>query len=364
MRRAAVAELKALANARPREVLAWCGVRETPNASGRIVMCNPRRDDKHPSMAIWTHGGSISWKDFATGDTGDVFDLVSYLNGWYERPHRGFPEAATFLADKLGMARMSAAERGRLVQAAKAHVPSRDEIKQRDEELARRAFSAWLSCMPIRNTVVETYLRGPRNINLDRLPRGPRGGDRFPSILRMQPQMKHIATRSQVESYWPCMVAGCVNPMQGKIVAIHRTWLAWDGSDKAPVEPPRKCWPTVAGLVIPLWRGADWLPVRGAIDAGVRETLVLIEGIETGLSAIIAAPQYRTWAFISLGNLANVRLPENVDSVMLHRETEPENIAAVEAFERGKTALQRQGRPVVEFTSFSGKDLNDADRTR
>jgi hypothetical protein len=39
---------------------------------------------------------------------------------------------------------------------------------------------------------------------------------------------------------------------------------------------------------------------------GLLQTLILTEGVEDGLSAVLAAPQHRVWAMISLSNMANV----------------------------------------------------------
>jgi hypothetical protein len=353
-----IADVKRAAQERALDVLAWLDVHDRPSAAGYISMCNPVMKDRHPSFTIWTKGAAVgAWRDERDpkGTCGDIIDLVSYLSGWWDLPNKGRAQARRWLSDRLRLERVDparlaadrAAAQRRQAQAEKVH----------DETLANnqaRAFQLWIDAEPaLAGTPVDRYLRA-RGIVLEALPRGPRGGERMPHIIRYLPAHPH----SESGKKFDCMVAGCVDG-SGKILAVHRTWLAEGGAAKADVSPVKKVWPSFAGLVIPLWRGDSGLSVRDAAACGLRETLVLTEGIEDGLSAVTAAPQYRTWAFISLGNLANVVLPECCDGVMLHRQNEWENRIATLSFDRGKRALEAQGRPVIEIKAFAGKDLND-----
>lgn len=359
-----IADIKGAAQARIGDVLAALGVAARPSSAGYISICNPMVKDRHPSFTIWTAGAAIgAWKDHRDdgpgGSRGDIIDLVSYLNGWWERPRKGRAEALRWLTATLDLERVPPEQLA--ADRARARREQAARVKQHDEALAdkqARAFALWLAATPLAiGSWADEYLRA-RSIYLDRLPRGPRGGERTPSILRELAAHRHSESGQEL----PCLVAGCVD-QAGRITAVHRTFLARDGHWKANVTPVKKVWPAFAGLVIPLWRGESRLSVRLAGAAGLRETLVLTEGIEDGLSAALAAPQFRTWAFISLGNLGNVTLPDCIDSVILHRQNEWENRQAVVAFDRGKAALERQGRPVVEVHAMHGKDLNDARAT-
>lgn len=356
-----IEDIKREAQARIGEVLAGLGVHDRPSPSGYISMCNPMVKDRHPSFTIWTHGPAAgAWKDHRNdgpgGDRGDVIDLVSYLNGWSTRPKKGRAEALRWLVDTLGLARVDPArlqqdrDRARREQLAKE--------KQRDEELAikrARAFELFtVEALPSRDTLVDVYLRA-RGIDLHALPPGPRGGRRRPNAIRYLERSTHTESGKVL----PAMIACCTDTGTREILAVHRTWLKPDGSGKADVNPVKKVWPSYAGLVIPLWRGESNLSVAEANTCGLREALVLTEGIEDGLSAVLAAPQFRTWAFIALGNLGGINLPECIDGVILHRQTEWANRTAVSAFERGKAAIEAQGRAVAEVTAFAGKDLND-----
>lgn len=358
-----IPDIKREAQARLPELLAAMGVHQRPYAGGYISMSNPMRKDRKASFTIWT-GGSVAgaWRDEARigVDQGDVIDLCSYLNGWWERPSKGRGEALRFIIATLGLQRIDPGQLQR--DRAMAKRRALEEEKHRAEELLEhqaRARSLFLAAGgKATDDPVRTYLEF-RGIDLSELPRGPRGGRRAVNVIRGIRSHKH----SESGQWLPCMIAACVCPRTWKILAVHRTWLRADGTGKADVVPVKKVWPSFAGLVIPLWRGESNLSVNEAIAAGLRETLVLCEGIEDGLSAVMSGPRFRTWAFIALGNLGKVRLPECIDSVILHRQNELDNRVATLTFERGKAALADQGRPIAEVEAFCGKDLNDTLRS-
>jgi hypothetical protein len=345
-----IEQIKQMANARMGDVLAALGVHQR-DRGGYISMCNPQRNDKRASFTIWTRGGFVAFKDHADDSVkGDIVDLVSYLNGWWERPKRGAAEAIAWLKHELGIERMTIGQQAAAVARASAYAA--EKRKAADAQLVenrKRAFGLFANAVPVYGTIAQHYLR-ERGVDLDLLPR--RVG-----FLRFIANHKHV-DKDGYEGHWPCLIACCTDS-DGTIRAVHRTWLNREGDAKAPVDPARKCFPDYSGLIIPVWKGADGLTVKEAIANGVRETLVLTEGIEDGLSAAIAAPQHRVWAAISLSNFQNVPLPECIDSIILHRQNDWDKPAAVASFERAKAALEARGRPVAEVRAFAGKDLND-----
>ena len=107
--------------------------------------------------------------------------------------------------------------------------------------------------------------------------------------------------------YFPMMVAAVQRQSTGlgraPVVAIHRTYLALDGSGKAPVETPKKMLGPFAG---------------GAIRfAPAGHEIGLAEGIETALSVISARPGLAVWAAGSLEGLAAVAIPAGVWRIRL-----------------------------------------------
>jgi hypothetical protein len=93
---------------------------------------------------------------------------------------------------------------------------------------------------------------------------------------------------------------------------------------------------------------------------GLVETLMLTEGVEDGLSAVLAEPKNRTWAMISLSNMANVaaRIPPFIDSVIVHRQNDWDKR---QASSNSTAASRRCGRRPHGGGSRAtyGKDLND-----
>ncbi len=367
-----VREIKERANDRKFEVLRALGITAQPNRSGLVLISAPHRKDNNPSFAIWTHGGFVAWKDFATGEQGDILQLVDLVKGWTHIASGGVSkEGVRFLIDVLGIGNVSREQLARDNAAAKKRV-AQDE-KKAAEDLAkeqRRARNHWINAVAAFSIEpTRRYIEEARGLDFSKLPKGPRGGDRRPDILHALPAETHIwqgkpdDQRNGERSTWPCIVTPAVDfsakDGKGFIRAIHRVFVRQDGTDKAPVKPPRKCWPAAAGCVLPLWRGDSFLPVAEANKHGLQETLVLTEGWEDGYSAVIAAPQFRTWAVISLSNLGNVPIPDCVDSIIVHRQNDWLKPQAVEAFERAKAQLEASGRPVSELVAFHGKDIND-----
>ena len=358
-----ITDLKRRAQERWPQVLGELGIHARPRGNrGTIALCDPMTPDSDPSLVIWTAmPGGISFVRYGSEAKGDVINLVAYLRGWWDLPRNGNPEATRWLADLLGLRSLSKAERDR--DRARARRIEHARTARAAADLARdrrRAFGMWAHAEEISGTRVELYLEA-RGIRVAELPRGPRGGERLPSVLRFIKQHDHVDARG-VKTAWPCMIAGCVDYANAPfaIGAVHRTWLRHDGGDKAPVEPARKCWPAFAGLVIPLWRGGSNLSVGEAIGAGLRETLVITEGIEDGLTAALARPDLRVWAAISLNNIGNVPLPECIDSVLVHQQSDWHSRQAIEAFEHAIAELAAQGRPVSTFRAFGeAKDINE-----
>ena len=102
-----------------------------------------------------------------------------------------------------------------------------------------------------------------------------------PMALRYFPNLKHAPTVLT----FPAMVAA-VTDVAGKVMAIHRTYLAPDGHDKPEVEQAKMMLGSVRGGAVRLAK------------AGPR--LVVAEGIETALSVQVATAM-PTWAALSEG---------------------------------------------------------------
>lgn len=344
------------------------------------VACNPTRDDVKPSFGIGLTGVPGAWVDFATGDKGDVFDLIAYVNG--------LPPMKTDVKPTLDWARSFLGINGAApavvasrIKTAKADAEKRArEAAERAVKNARRAKAFYLDAKKAQFdlTPAALYLAG-RGLDVRRL-------SRMPGCLGYLPEMWHSETNTK----WPVMIAGFSNDA-GETIAVHRTYLAVasdtpsasrpDATDfaarsrlaagcaersrqaqwqKAPVSPQRKIWPSYEGAAIRLWRGESGLSIEAAAKQGLRETLVLVEGVEDGLSVALSDPQYRVWCAGSLSNIANIRIPECVDEVIVCADNDWGKKQAQALLNRGVEALISQSKAVRVARSNRGKDMNDA----
>ena len=96
-------------------------------SGGRYFFCSPFREDSHPSFVVSYHEGKWKWRDFGTGDHGDILDflrrrgysLAEAMNMAGQRHRDAVPrEAPLPKVDHLGIyrrfvteARMKEAER-------------------------------------------------------------------------------------------------------------------------------------------------------------------------------------------------------------------------------------------------------------
>jgi DNA primase len=138
------------------------------------------------------------------------------------------------------------------------------------------------------------------------------------------------------------MIAGIQGP-DGKFAGAAITWLAADGSDKAPVGHDTR---RIYGIM----RG-------GAVRLGsVNEMLVICEGIETGMSIAKACPDLPVWCALSAINLATVSVPPRVKDVIVAADGDD---AGEKAALRAAMRLRGEGRRVRIARPATAKDFND-----
>ena len=347
-----IPEIKALLKARA-EQLARQLAPEGSRTGNYWSAKNPTRTDRAAgSFVIWIAGpGAGAWKDYAGDcesggrDTGDVITLIQYC--------AGLPDLKTTLdwaRGWLGLEKMPEVERHRRVaEATAAQSTVEAEHLAKAEKARRGAMAIYVNSKKTAwpGSVAERYLAG-RGIRLAVL-------GRKPGALGFLPTALH----SESNSHWPAMVA-CFTGNDETVVAVHRTFLALDGSGKAPVLPARKIWPSFRGAAIRLWRGDSGLSIAEAAKHGLRETLVITEGVEDALSVAIASPKHRVWAAGALNNIGTLTLPECIDEVIVCADNDWDKPEAQKALQRGLEALARQGVKVRVARSPVGKDVNDA----
>lgn len=330
---------------------------DRPKGDGaRIWPINPMRNDRKPgSFVVWVAKDyEGAWKDYATGDSGNIINLVGgvlRLNSkmdvyWW---------ALDFLnLDRQGhtqtpreKAQAEADRERRVADAKSAEARAQSEAGHQ----ARRLTGRWLELPDIRGTVAEIYLREARRIPLERL-------KAWPGALRFAAARDHIDEATGEVTSWPCMVSAMTKGPS--IVALHYTWLAADGSGKAPVTPAKKMQGRPSGAAIRLSAGPSGLSPSKAAAKGRLDPLAIGEGIETCLTVAAARPDYRVWAAGSLSLIGLLDWPACASAVVLLGENDGKPQAR-EQFQRAVDHWRglARGRPVHVVSSAVGVDFND-----
>ena len=293
----------------------------------------------HPRAGLW-----CAW---ASGVAGDALDLVAQVK--FSGDPNPKSEALKWAKEWLRLPVREAQASRRRDGGNLAPPRTARALGEEATSRAKQAKALWLGCEPRLGWEAQTYLRS-RAVDLTRLGRQPRA-------LRWHPRLWHPPSRE----HWPAIVAAVMRA--GELVAAHRTWLRRDGAGKAPVENPKMTRGGYLGGCIPLWRGASKKPLKDAVEG---ETVLISEGIEDGLTAAIAAPEYRVLCALSLMNLGAIELPAAIRHVVILGQNDPwwsdkAGLAhgAARGLDRAVRRFQSQGRTVRLARTETGKDIND-----
>lgn len=259
-------------------------------------------------------GAAGKWCDGATGEHGDLLDLI--------RLNRG----CTALRDALDEARsfLSLPESGPGPEPREAR--HRAPVRRNSPESARRLFARAGS---IKGTLAETYLRA----------RGVTAPVDDLWSLRFHPACYYREADDDEPQRWPALLAA-ITDVDGTITAVHRIWLDRDGCRKAPVGDPRRSLGPQLG---------------GGVRLGLIGHVVAVgEGIETMLSLRSALPRMPVLAGLSATHLAALELPDCIRRLYVARDNDPEGRRA-----ETRLRVRLQGRD-VEVCSLSPAygDLN------
>ena len=150
---------------------------------------------------------------------------------------------------------------------------------------------------PIGGTLVEAYLR---NRGITAL--------HGTGSLRFHPRCYYRPDDHGPTETSPAMIAA-VTDLRGTITGAHRTWLAPDGFDKAPIDTQRKAMGDLLGHAV-RFGNADEVMAAG-------------EGIETILSARQALPHMAMAAALSAAHLAAILFPDDLRRLYIVRDNDP-----------------------------------------
>ncbi len=257
-------------------------------------------------------GASGKWTDSATGEHGDLLDIIRQRTG------------ITRFPDLLAEAR---AHLGR-PQPVGPEIPAARPPKAPGgtTAAASRLFAA---SQPVAGTLAATYLtsRGIRHLGAS-------------AALRFHSKCWHREGDQTKPVPRPAMIAA-VTDVTGALQGVHRTWLAPDGQDKADVATPRRAMGHLLGNAVRF--------------SPCDDVLALGEGIETMLSVSQAAPGLPVWAALSSGHLGAVLLPRELQRLYIAVDRDP---AGHRAAERLGARAKEVGVQVILLEPRLG-DFND-----
>lgn len=270
------------------------------------------------SLHVRLHGAESGrgargrWADEATGEHGDLLDLIARR------------ERLATLRDTLDEARRFLAS----PMPAPAHQP-RPPVPTGSPEAARRLFAM---AQPIRGTLAEAYLRSRGCTDL-----------RDCTALRFHPRCWYRGDEGdpadRTRDAWPALIAA-VTDRDGTITGVQRTWLDPEGG-KAPVTTPRRALGHLLGNRVRFGR------VQDVVAAG--------EGIETMLSLKRILPTLPMVAALSSAHLGALQLGVGLRRLYLARDDDPAGRRAVDTLGTRATAA---GIEAVTFHPALG-DFNE-----
>ncbi len=261
-------------------------------------------------------GAAGKWTDAATGDHGDLLDVIRESCGLVDF-HDVADEARRFLA----MPRPEPEpDHGRLLSSAPVGSP----------ESARRLFAM---SQTISGTVAEAYLR-TRGITALH---GTRS-------LRFHARCYYRPDRHSPTETWPAMIAA-VTDLDGQITGAHRTWLDGSGRDKAPIDTPRRAMGHLLGNAV-------------RFDAA-HDVMAAGEGIETMLSLRCVMPTMPMVAALSAAHLAAILFPATLRRLYIARDDDPAGDSAMASL------IDRSSETGIEAITLSPRlgDFNEDLRT-
>jgi len=254
-------------------------VGDAQNSPGGSLYVRLRGPDYGP-------GARGKWTDGATGDHGDLVDLIRFNRG-YTQLRDVLEEARAFLSMPPPVASPALAQ-------------LRSVAPQGSSESARRLFAASRS---LRGTLAERYLQGRYLQDVATLP-----------ALRYHPRCYCRPEDSARTLVFPALIAA-VTDLAGSVTAVHRTWLDPAGGGKAPLEDPRRAMGNLLGHAVRF----------GVAD----DVLAAGEGIETVLSMREALPGMPLAAALSANHLMAILFPPGLRVLYILRDLDPAGDAVV-----------------------------------
>ncbi|QRG09603.1 toprim domain-containing protein [Xanthobacter dioxanivorans] len=255
-------------------------VGDVRNSPGRSMFVRLRGSNKGPAG---------KWTDAATGEHGDLLDVIREALGLVD-----FADVAEEARAFLALPRSEPKPSDRAAPSSPAGTAER---------------ARWLIAMaqPISGTLAETYLRNRGITALHET-----------GSLRFHPRCYYRPDAGAPTEAWAAMVAA-VTDLGGKITGAHRTWLDPQGFHtihlgKAPIDTPRRAMGHLLG---------------NAVRFGTPDDVMAVgEGIETVLSLRCVLPGMPMVAALSASHLSALFFPDTLRRLYIARDNDRAGDAA------------------------------------
>lgn len=224
-------------------------------------------------------GAAGKWTDAATGEHGDLLDLIAANQRLVDLP-QVLDEARRFLS---------------LPDLAPISRDPLPPVPIGSPDAARRLFAM---AKPICGTLAQRYLQ-TRGIT-------ERSGT---GALRFHPHCFYRAEDDEApgREAWPALISA-VTEIDGTVTGAHRTWLNPSPIDKAPVASPRRAMGQLLG--------------NGVRFGVATDVLVAGEGVETVLSLRQVLTSLPAVAALSAAHLAALQLQPTLRRLYIAREAD------------------------------------------
>ncbi|WFU13342.1 toprim domain-containing protein (plasmid) [Rhizobium sp. CB3090] len=238
------------------------------------------------------------WTDAATGQFGDLLDLVRETCGLVDfRDVAG--EARHFLS----------LPRPEPVSFRRADAGDSAPVERPAAERARRLFRM---TQPLAGTLADVYLRKRGILKAS-----------IHAALRFHPSCYYRDLVTGRTSSYPALIAA-VTDCPGAITGVHRSWLDPDGDGKAKVDDPRRA---LGGL---LGNGVRFgFPVNAPVPV-----IAAGEGLETVLSLSHVMPGMPIVAALTATHLAAFRFPPECRRVYIAADADAAGRHGIEGLSR------------------------------
>ncbi len=267
------------------------------------------------------------WMDFDGSGSGGPLSALEQATGLKLRELYGY--AATLVGHVGTIAEARRKRSNGAAASAGGGVQMRSNPEARDAAVATEIRHIVARGVPVQGTLAETYLRG-RGLEISDI-----------EDLRFVSDLTHFETQTGL----PGMV-GIVRDTHGDMIGLHRTYLALDGSAKAPLTTARMSIGHIRGGTVQL------APPKAGLTG-------IAEGIETALTVMTACHQLPMWAALSAGNIAELTLPPEIDRVVICADHDGSGVGLEAARKLAAQLVDRGKRVWIAFPPAAGDDFND-----